>query len=306
MRRPASFPSTTTDAGSAGSAAHGCIRCASGHGTLTHFILSGVSAAVPVAESRLARWERSSEWPLAALAVLFLAVYATEVLAVSLPPRWHHTLTVADYTIWALFVIEFGIRIGLSPRRTRYVLRHLLDLSMLALPFLRALRVLRLIPLLRALNRWMADSLRGRVVVYGGTTAVLLVFTGALAVLDAERHHAGATINTFGTALWWSCVTITTVGYGDYAPVTTEGRLVAVAMMIGGVMLVGAVTASFATWLIERLRIEEEAEQAETEADLHAVHRQLQNLRSELREVRELLAEPQSDGRPASASRASE
>ena len=252
--------------------------------------------------SRLAHWESATEWPLAALAVLFLGVYATEVLAVGLSEGWHRTLRVADYVIWAIFVLEFLVRVTLAHARHRYVLRHLPDLAMLALPFLRALRVLRLIPLLRALNRWVADSLRGRVVVYGGITAVLLVFTGALAELDAERYHPGATITTFGTALWWACVTITTVGYGDYTPITAEGRLVAVGVMIGGVMLVGAVTASFATWLIDRLRDEEEDEIEETQADLRAVHDQLIGVQAELAELKQLLRERQTDGRPASAS----
>jgi voltage-gated potassium channel len=252
--------------------------------------------------TRLAHWESAVEWPLAALAVLFLIVYATEVLAVGLSQGWHTGLRVADYLIWATFVLEFFVRVALSHARTRYVLRHLPDLAMLALPFLRALRVLRLIPLLRALNRWVVDSLRGRVVVYGSTTAVLLVFTGALAELDAERHHAGATITSFGVALWWACVTITTVGYGDYVPVTGEGRFVAVGIMIGGVMLVGAVTASFATWLIDRLRVEEEVEQEETQADLRAVHAQLIDMRAELTELKQLLRERQVEERPASAS----
>ena len=169
-------------------------------------------------QPRLVRWEHSTEWPLAALAVLFLGVYATEVLAVGLSQVWHLTLRVADYVIWALFVAEFFVRVALAHARHRYVLRHLPDLAMLALPFLRALRVLRLIPLLRALNRWVVDSLRGRVVVYGGTTAVLLVFCGALAELDAERRHAGAHITTFGTRCGGRAVTISTVGYGDYVP----------------------------------------------------------------------------------------
>lgn len=243
---------------------------------------------------------------MAALAVLFLVVYATEVLVVGGGPGLHTALRVADYTIWTIFVVEFFLRVGLAHRRGRYVLRHLPDLAMLALPFLRTLRVLRLIPLLRALNRWVADSLRGRVVVYGSTTAALLIFTGALAVLDVERHRAGATITSFGTALWWACVTITTVGYGDYTPVTVSGRFVAVGIMIGGVMLVGAVTASFATWLIERLRVEEEVEQAATQADLLAVHAQLRGVQAELAEVKALLREraerQPDDGRAANAS----
>ena len=141
---------------------------------------------------RLQAWEEATEWPMAALAVLFLAVFATEVLAQGLSPGWHRALVITDYTIWAIFAVEFLIRLTLAFQRGRYVLRHLPDVAMLALPFLRALRVLRIVPLLRALNRWVADTLRGKFVVYGTTSAVLLVFTGALAVLDAERGQPGA------------------------------------------------------------------------------------------------------------------
>lgn len=238
---------------------------------------------------RLQAWEEATEWPMAALAVLFLAVFATEVLAQGLSPGWHRALVITDYTIWAIFAVEFLIRLTLAFQRGRYVLRHLPDVAMLALPFLRALRVLRIVPLLRALNRWVADTLRGKFVVYGTTSAVLLVFTGALAVLDAERGQPGANINTFGTALWWATETICTVGYGDYTPVTTGGRVVAVGVMVGGVMLVGAVTASFATWLIDRLRDEEEVDQAATRRDLHDVHAKLERVERELADLNDLL-----------------
>jgi voltage-gated potassium channel len=248
---------------------------------------------VPVSTSvrapRLQAWEDATEWPMAALAVLFLAVFATEVLAQSLSPGWHRGLVIADYTIWGIFATEFLVRLTLAHPRGRYLLRHLPDVAMLALPFLRAMRVLRIVPLLRALNRWAADSLRGKFVVYGTSSAVLLVFTGALAVLDAERGQPGATITTFGRALWWATVTITTVGYGDYTPVTVAGRIVAVGVMIGGVMLVGAVTASFATWLIDRLRVEEEVDQAATRHDLHAVHTKLERVEQELAELNNIL-----------------
>jgi voltage-gated potassium channel len=253
-------------------------------------------------QSRLLHWEQRTEWPMAALAVLFLAVYATEVLATGLPSGWHSALVVLDYTIWAIFVAEFLVRVTLATRRGWYLLHHVPDLAMLGLPFLRTLRVLRLVPLLRALNRWVADSLRGKVVVYGSTTAVLLVFTGSLAALDAERNAPGASITDFGRALWWGCATITTVGYGDVEPVTGQGRLVGVAVMVGGVMLVGAVTASFATWLIDRLRVEEEVDQATTQADLQAVHSQLQAVQAELADLKAMLRGGQPDDRSASAS----
>jgi voltage-gated potassium channel len=111
---------------------------------------------------------------------------------------------------------------------------------------------------------------------------VLLVFTSSLAVLDAERGQRGATIESFGDALWWSITTITTVGYGDERPVTAEGRFVAAGLMIGGIALLGTVTASIASWLVDRVRETEETARAATQADMEA-------LRAEIRELRQLL-----------------
>lgn len=78
----------------------------------------------------------------------------------------------------------------------------------------------------------------------------MAVGLGALAGLDAEQDADGANITTIGDALWWASTTVTTVGYGDRFPVTTEGRFIAVALMVVGIGLVGAVTASVAAWMI--------------------------------------------------------
>lgn len=74
---------------------------------------------------------------------------------------------------------------------------------------------------------------------------------GALAVLDAERASEAANITTFGDALWWATATVATVGYGDFTPVTLEGRVVAVMLMIVGIGLVGTVTGAMASWLMQ-------------------------------------------------------
>lgn len=91
-------------------------------------------------------------------------------------------------------------------------------------------------------------------------TAIAAVGLGALAILDAEQSADDANIVTLGDALWWATTTVTTVGYGDRFPVTTEGRFVALALMLVGIALIGSVTAAVAAWFISQV----EAERAET------------------------------------------
>jgi voltage-gated potassium channel Kch len=62
----------------------------------------------------------------------------------------------------------------------------------------------------------------------------------------------------FGDAIWWAVTTMTTVGYGDHYPVTAGGRLVAFGLMIGGIALLGTVTATLASWLVETVAAEKE------------------------------------------------
>jgi len=76
---------------------------------------------------------------------------------------------------------------------------------------------------------------------------------GSLAALDAERSATGSNITTLGDSVWWAFVTVTAVSHGDYFPVTGTGRLVAVGLMLGGVILVAVVTATLASWIIERI-----------------------------------------------------
>jgi voltage-gated potassium channel len=147
---------------------------------------------------------------------------------------------------------------------------------------LRPLRLLRLVTLLSVLNRYAGGSLRGRVAVYvaGSTSLVLLV--ASLAVLDAERGHEGSNIETFPDALWWAMTTVTTVGYGDRFPVTGTGRLIAGGLMLAGIALLGVVTASLASWLLEQVREVEEESEAATRRDVAALTAEMQALRQAL------------------------
>lgn len=204
------------------------------------------------------RWERRTEVPLILLALAFLAAYAWPVLDPRLDQGLRTFLTAVSWAVWMAFAVDLAVRLTLADERRRYAARHWYDVALVVLPALRPLRLLRLLALVRILDRSAASSLAGRVLVYVAAAAGMAVGLGALAVLDAEQSHAGANITTFGDALWWACTTVTTVGYGDRFPVTGEGRAVAVVLMVVGIGLVGAVTASVAAWILGRVQATEQ------------------------------------------------
>lgn len=252
-----------------------------------------------VDEPRLAAWERRLDWPLTVLAVGFLFIYAWSVLDTSISDRarwWQEALL---WSIWAVFVLDYLVRLGLARRRLRFIGRHLLDLVVIVLPMFRQLRVLRLLTVLSVLNRLVRNDFRGRVGIYVAGATALVSFVASLAVLDAERRSPDASITTFPDALWWTMTTISTVGYGDRFPVTWQGRLVAVSLMVAGIALLGVVTATIATWFVERIRnVEESVEEVEqavqdaagaervTQAELAEVLAELRRLNHRLEQLR--------------------
>jgi len=232
-------------------------------------------------ETKLQRWERNAEWPLAAAAVLFLVLFSRQVLAQP-QGREAHIVWAVNWAIWGLFVLDYVVRLCLADNRWHWFVRHLLDFAIVTLPLLRPLRLLRLLVLIEVLQKAIGDAFRGRIVVYTVSGVALLIYTSSLAVFDKERYLHGATINSFGKALWWSITTVTTVGYGDVYPVTNTGRVIAVLLMIGGISLVGVVTAALASWIIERVTEEESLMQTATVAHIEELRNEIRTLGKEL------------------------
>ena len=218
----------------------------------------------------LERWERRTDLPMAVLAVVFLAVYAGPILESELDDRWLRILWSVNVAIWVVFAVDYVVRVALAEDHLDYVRHHLLDVGLLVLPMLRPLRALRVVLALGRVNRSATVSFRGRAILYVACAVPLIVFVAALAILDAERNAPDANITTFPDALWWGMTTISTVGYGDQFPVTGEGRLIAVGLMLAGIALLGVVTATIASWFLERIGAVEAAEK-QTERDLDLV-----------------------------------
>lgn len=230
-----------------------------------------------------ARWRQLTEWPLIIASVLFLASYAWQVIAQPTGVAGVAADTILWIT-WATFVLDYVANVVLVEpgRRWRWFSTHIFDLAIVVLPMLRPLRILRLVTLLAVLQRTAGRALRGRISIYAGGAAVLLIFVSALAVLDAERDAPGATITTFGSALWWASVTITTVGYGDVTPVTEGGRLIAAGLMVGGIALLGVVTATIASWIVERVEVKDEERDAATVGHIRALEAKIDKLQQTL------------------------
>jgi voltage-gated potassium channel len=233
-------------------------------------------------ETRLQRFERHTEWPLAAAAVVFLVLFSRQVLAEP-HGREAHVIWAINWVIWGLFFVDYFVRLGLATDRWHWFWRHLLDFAIITLPLLRPLRLLRMLVLIEVLQKAIGDAFRGRIVVYTVSGVMLLIYTASLAVFDKERYLHGATINSFGKAIWWSITTVTTVGYGDVYPVTNTGRVIAVLLMIGGISLVGVVTAALASWIIQRVTEQDAMHQAATVAHIEELRGEIRELAQELR-----------------------
>lgn len=226
-------------------------------------------------------WQQRTRGLLTVLAALFLAVLLIELLWRRPPEPVPVVLRVLDYTVWAVFAVDYLVRLYLVPNRRRFVWTHPLDLLIVLVPTLRPLRLLRLARLaavLGILHQRSRATTHLRVAISVGISALVLLVVAAAAMFDAERDAPGATIHTFGDALWWAAATVTTVGYGDKVPVTGSGKVVAVALMLVGIAVLGVVTAAVAAWFVGQLRTVNDAEQRE-QATLTDVVAELRALR---------------------------
>ncbi|MFD4460708.1 potassium channel family protein [Nocardia sp. NPDC058480] len=234
--------------------------------------------------TRRQRWERATNLPLMVLAVVFVIMYAWRVLDTDVSPRLDTGLLLADIAIWAVFFVDFAVRLWLSGERLRFIRKHPLDLLVVLVPPFRPLRLLRAsLLLLDALNR--ATHPRTRLVTFVATSSVLILLLSSLAFFDAEYGAPDSKIETFGDALWWSAVSVTTVGYGDVYPVTTEGRLVSLVLMTLGIGLISFAIGTMTSWVVEQLKtVDDAADRAESM--LRELVEEVKALRTEVAELR--------------------
>lgn len=191
-------------------------------------------------------WVSRTRATLDGLAIAFLIAFILLWSFPEAPPAVVWTLDVVTWLVWGGFVIDYFVRLTCSKPHAVFIRSHKLDLLMVVLPMLRLLRVFLL--LRKSLRNVSTERIASSIV----SVVVFVVLASAFLVWRVEYNAPGASITTFREAIWWAVVTTTTVGYGDYTPVTAQGRAIAIVVMIVGIGLIGTVSATAAAWFVSR------------------------------------------------------
>lgn len=243
------------------------------------------------------------------LAIMLLAIFSLLILIpllfIPLSPLTEATLSLLEDGLGLVFLFDFFRSLRRAPKKWEYFLKGggWLDLlGSLPVSQLAVFRVARLFRLIRIMRKLHANDFRNIILarlaqntlLFTLAVALPLIFIISGIVLYAEQGAPNANILTYPEAVWWAVVTITTVGYGDYYPVTTLGRSMAVILMFFGIGIIGVLSSYLATMFItfEGKRSEGKAEEkGKDEGDLASCEAELAAIREELATLRKLLEE---------------
>jgi voltage-gated potassium channel len=190
-------------------------------------------------------------WILTLLAIAFLIGYSYPAFVTNVSSSTQSILDGVQWVSWIAFAADLLFGVYKSPNKAQFLKKHPLEILAVALPFLRPLRLLRFISfgtlVFEKVNLGKSIAITFKVVV----TALFLTYLAGIEITMAERGEPGATINSVGDGFWWAITTLTTVGYGDIYPTTTEGRFIAVGLMVSGICVLGFISATVAAWFVK-------------------------------------------------------
>lgn len=241
------------------------------------------------------------EMPMIVLSLIWLVLFIVEAIR-GLSPFLENIGT----GIWVIFIVDFAVKFFLAPEKIEYLKRNWLTAIALALPALRVFRIfralrilrvaraargIRLVRLLTSLNRGMkalGASFGRRGFGYVAILSVIVLFGGAAGMFAFENRAEGGRFESYGDALWWTAMMLTTVG-SDYFPVTAEGRVLCFILAIYAFAVFGYITATLATFFVEGETTKKDLSKIKT-AQLADLQTEIGELRAE---IRSLLAERQ-------------
>ncbi len=220
----------------------------------------------------LERWEARTNVPLLILAAVMLPLIVLPLLT-QLDDGVEQIFTYAEWGIWAVFAFDLVARLWLAENRKLFLRRNWIDVLIVAVPFLRPLRLLRAVVFVARI--WALLDRRG---VRGTLVLALAVMFGATAAIWGAEHGQGGEVQSWDTALWWTLHTMAT-GDGVREATTVLGRIVGAIVTLLGFALLGMVTATIAAWFVEQ---GQDVEQEQILEELKTVQEELKALREEI------------------------
>ena len=188
---------------------------------------------------------------LTALALCFLVAFSYPAFSENVTPFMKSLIDAVQWICWLAFALDLFYGIWKAENKKKYLKHHPLEIVSVLLPFLRPLRLMRVISFGGLAIQKVAVERQIAITFKVVLTAFFVAYISAVQITIIERTVEGSNIKNFSDGLWWAVTTVTTVGYGDRYPTTTEGRFLAVLLMIMGISLVGVITASVAAWFVK-------------------------------------------------------
>jgi voltage-gated potassium channel len=185
------------------------------------------------------------------LALAFLVAFSYPAFVNPVPSSTQTLLNIVQWVSWIAFAADLIYGLFKAKDKKKYLMKHPLEVAAVLLPFLRPLRLLRVISFGSLVIQKVAVGRQFAITIKVIITSIFVAYISAVQITIIERDIDGSNIKNFGDGLWWAITTVTTVGYGDRFPTTTEGRFLAVGLMIMGISLMGVITASVASWFVK-------------------------------------------------------
>jgi voltage-gated potassium channel len=201
-------------------------------------------------------------WTLTLLALAFLVAFSWPAFDSSPSANTLTTLNLVQWISWLAFAGDLIWGFVKSVDKKKFLLSHPLEIIAVALPMLRPLRLLRLISFGSLVLEKISIGKSLGITIKVAITTFFFGYIAAIQITIVERFSPSGNIKSFGDGLWWAFTTITTVGYGDRYPTTTEGRVLAVCLMVLGISLLGVVSATIAAWFVRLMQNEERSNTA--------------------------------------------
>jgi voltage-gated potassium channel len=185
------------------------------------------------------------------LALAFLASFSYPAFSTDISDSTQSLLNVVQWISWIAFAADLIYGLISAENKKVYLKKHPLEIAAVLLPFLRPLRLMRVISFGGLAIQKVAIGRQFAITVKVFLASIFVAYISAVQITIVERGAEGSNIKNFGDGLWWAITTVTTVGYGDRYPTTIEGRFIAIALMIMGISLMGVITASVAAWFVK-------------------------------------------------------